>query len=184
MGMLAQKTRLTVADYHDFIDRPENRDRLFELIDGEIVEKMASFEPSEIASEINYHLKHYMKQNPIGYVTGADGGYILSDDYTFMPDAAYISKVSMPEKPKREVLGAPDIAVEVKSPSDSKRAMRRKAEIYLQFGTKIVWLVFPDTQLVEVYMPDTDVIELGINQTLEGGDVLPGFTLAVATLFA
>jgi Uma2 family endonuclease len=102
-----------------------------------------------------------------------------------MPDVGYISRARMPETPRREVLVAPDLAVEVKSPTDSKRKMRIKAEDYLAYGTKLVWLVFRDEQLVEVYSPDQeDVIIVGIDGVVDGGDVLPGFTLPVARIFA
>jgi Uma2 family endonuclease len=184
MRMLAEKTQLTQADYHAFIDRPENADRIFELIDGEIVEKMPSITPSKLAVRIGRLVGNYLDGISIGYVTGEAGGYKLSEKDTFNPDVGYISKARLPEEPEREVNGAPDLAVEVMSPTDRKRKMRNKAEIYLLYGTKIVWLVFPDTQQVEVYTPDADVIEWGIDDTLEGGGVLPGFTLAVCSIFA
>ena len=75
------------------------------------------------------------------------------------------------------------MAVEVKSPTDSKRELRRKAEKYLAFGTRLVWLVFPDEEVVEVYLPDRDVETLKPGDTLDGGDVLPGFSLPVRSLF-
>jgi Uma2 family endonuclease len=178
------KITITLDDFHAFSERPENRDRHFELIDGEIVEKMASFEPSEMALEIGRHFKNWLDDNPIGRVTGADGSYILSPEHEFMPDVGYISKARMPNKPACEVPMAPDLAVEVKSPTDSIRAMREKAAVYLAHGTRMVWLVFPETQRVEIYTPDGEIIEVGIDGTLTGGDVLPGFTLAVRKLFA
>ena len=61
--------------------------------------------------------------------------------------------------------------------------MRRKAEYYLQNGSQLVWLVFPDNRQVEVYVPDADVVTLGETDTLDGGAVLPGFTLRVADIF-
>jgi Uma2 family endonuclease len=178
-----QERKLTLDEFHAFCELPENRDRLFELIDGEIVEKMASFEPSTIAAEVIFQFKLWLKSHPIGRVTAPDGSYILANKQELIPDVGYISKERMPVIPVREALVAPDMAVEVKSPTDSKREMRRKAELYLAHGTKIVWLVFPDTQIVEVYMADRDVIEVGIDGVLDGGDVLPGFTLAVRALF-
>jgi Uma2 family endonuclease len=75
------------------------------------------------------------------------------------------------------------MAVEVKSPTDSKREMRRKAEKYLAYGTRLVWLVFPDEQTVEVYVPDEDVKMVGIEGILDGVNVLPGFALAVKDIF-
>jgi Uma2 family endonuclease len=181
--MVVQKKTYSYADYVKFQNLPENAGRIFELIDGEIVEKMPSFEPSNIAAKIIYYIQGYNLQNDLGYVTGADGGYILSDEDTFNPDVGYISKEHLPEKPSREVIGPPDMAVEVKSPTDSKREMRRKAEKYLAYGTRLVWLVFPDEQTVEVYVPDEDVKMVGIEGILDGVNVLPGFALAVKDIF-
>ena len=107
----------------------------------------------------------------------------MSDDSVFVPDAAYISKQRLPEIPDQEVPIPPDLAVEVKSPSDSKRKMRQKAEKYLAFGTRLVWLVFPHEQLVEIYTPDQDVLTIGIDGVLDGADVLPGFSLPVRDIF-
>jgi Uma2 family endonuclease len=100
-----------------------------------------------------------------------------------MPDAAYISKERLPTEPEREVIGPPDLAVEVKSPRDSKRELRKKAEKYLEYGTRMVWLVFPDDELVEVYVHDEDVITVSGDAILEGRDVLPGFQLPVRDIF-
>ena len=111
--MVIHERRYTLDEFHAFAERPENRDRLFELINGEIVEKMASFTPSRIAMRIGYLFSSYLDKNPIGYVTGADGSYILSPAYEFMPDVGYVSKERLPKEPEREVQGAPDLAVEV-----------------------------------------------------------------------
>lgn len=177
--MLVHQRKYTLEEYRAICDLPENRDRHLELIDGEIVEKMGSFKPSAIASEFNFEIKTYLKQNPIGYVTGEAGGYVISPVHTYMPDVGYISKARLPETPERESPIPPDLAIEIKSPTDSKREMRRKAEVYIAHGTRIVWLVFPEDQRIEVYTPNGDVVELGLDDTLDGGDVLPGFTLAV-----
>jgi Uma2 family endonuclease len=75
------------------------------------------------------------------------------------------------------------MAVEVKSPTDSKRAMRRKAEKYLAAGTRLVWLVFPDEQNVEVYVADEDVETVGVDGVLDGKNILPTFRLTVRDLF-
>ncbi|MBL8153322.1 MAG: Uma2 family endonuclease [Anaerolineae bacterium] len=179
--MVVQEKRYTIAEFTRFTELPENKNRLFELIDGEIVEKVASFTPSRIAVRIARFLDTFAES--LGYVTGADGSYILSPDYEFMPDVGYISKIRLPQEPAGKVDGPPDLAVEVKSPTDSKRELRLKAEDYLRFGTKMVWLVFPDDQRVEVYIPDADVRELSITDTLDGGTVLTGFTLPVREIF-
>ncbi len=181
--MVIQKQIYTSDEFRAFCEQPENKNRLFELIDGEIVEKVGSFTPSKLAIRIARHVGNFADEHDIGNVTGADGTYILSPRHHFMPDVGYISKERLPNDPPREVQGPPDFAVEVKSPNDTKREMRKKAEDYLAFGTRLVWLVFPDDQEVEVYVPSEDVKTVKIDGVLSGGDVLPGFTLAVKDIF-
>ena len=174
---------ISLERFRAFTALSENQERLFELIEGEIVEKMGSFTPSYLAAWIITFINMYLMAHPIGYVTGADGAYLLSDDHALMPDVGFISRARLSQKPEREVHGAPDLAVEVRSPNDSKRELRRKAELYMRFGTKMVWLIFPETQQVEVYLRDQDVRELGIDDTLDGGDVLPGLQIPVKAIF-
>lgn len=177
-------TGLSIADYADFCALPENAGRIFELVDGEPIEKeMPSFIPSQISIFIAYFIMGYLQKNPIGYVTGEQGGYRLDDHTLLIPDVGYISKARLTTMPEREVPIHPDLAVEVKSPTDGKRQLRQKAERYLASGTRMVWLVFPDEQLVEVYTPESDVREVGIEGILQGGDVLPDFALAVKACF-
>lgn len=179
-----ESVQITLAEYEALIALPENTNKVFEWVDGEIAEKTPSFVPSKIAGWVLTFINIHLIKNPIGYVTGEQGGYRLSEDTLLIPDVGYISKARLPEMPEREVLVAPDLAVEVKSPSDSKRAMRQKAERYLKHGTSLVWLVFPEEQRIEVYVPNQDVIELGLEDTLDGGEVLPSFTLAIKELFS
>ncbi len=182
--MVLEQTRTyTLDEFRAIEDLPENQGKLLELIEGGIIEKVASFTPSKIGSRINRFVGNFVDEQNLGYVTGADGSYVMSDKNSFMPDVAYISRERLPEEPHREAHVPPDFAVEVKSPTDSKREMRKKAEKYLAFGTKLVWLVFPDEQEVEVYDGDKDVQNFGMDAVLNGGDVLPGFRLAVSDIF-
>jgi Uma2 family endonuclease len=182
--MAVDKQLYTLDQYHAFIDLPENQDRIFELIDGELVEKMPSFTPSRIAADVVFFFKLYLRDHDIGYVTGADGGYAMPDGSVLIPDVGFVLKERLREIPDREALIPPDLAVEVKSPTDRKRKMRHKAERYLELGTRMVWLIFPDEQIVEVYVQgDEDVKTVGIDGVLDTGDVLPGFSLPVHELF-
>lgn len=182
--MAVQKKTYTLAEYEQIQDLPENHDKLLELIDGEIVEKVASFTPSEIALTIGTFIRLYLMENRIGRATASDGSYIMSDEDVFIPDVGFISKARLPDRPDRAAPIPPDMAVEVKSPTDSKPAMRRKAEKYLAYGTRLVWLVFPDEQVVEVYIPDRDVETFTIGDILDAHDELPGFTVSVEQIFA
>jgi Uma2 family endonuclease len=179
--MALHQKQYMLAEFHAFAELPERKNRLYELIKEEIVEKGASFTPSRIAIRIGRFIGNFA--DAVGYVTGADGAYILSDEDEFMPDVGYISKARLPSEPERQVHGPPDLAVEVKSPTDTKRELRLKAEDYIRYGTKMVWLVFPDDQRIEVYLPGQDVRDLDINGVVDGGEVLPGFTLPVRDIF-
>ncbi len=182
--MVIQKQLMTTPEFLAFANAPENADKLLELIDGEIGQKDGSFMPSVVAGAICAFITQYNLSYKTGRVTSASATYVIGEKDAYTPGAAYISKQRMPERPPRECPIPPDFAVEVKSPTDSKRALRRKAEKYLSAGTRLVWLVFPDDQQVEVYsIHDEDLLPVGIDGILDGRDVLPGFTLAVKDIF-
>jgi Uma2 family endonuclease len=117
----------------------------------------------------------------MGRVTGADGGYVVSGE-RYIPDVAFISKEKQPE-PSHEAYNTtpPDLAVEVLSPSNDPGDIRIKLFNYLRAGT-VVWLVDPDKKEVEVYASG-QAKKLGLDSILDGGDVLPGFTLPVKEIF-
>jgi len=77
----------------------------------------------------------------------------------------------------------PDFAIEIKSPDDTYTLMREKATYYLQHGTRLVWLVYPDKRMVEVYQAGADIAFFLMGDTLTGGDLLPDFRLPVADIF-
>ncbi len=78
---------------------------------------------------------------------------------------------------------APDLAVEVVLPTDTARQMRRKADQYLAAGTRLVWVIYPEDRLIDVYQAGHDPHPFKIDDTLNGGDVLPGLTLPVRQVF-
>jgi Uma2 family endonuclease len=124
--------------------------------------------------------------NPIGYVTGADGSYILSATNRPIPDVGYISKGRLPELPLREDPIPPDLAVEVVSPTDDLREVQKKALRYLHYGVQLVWLVYPEDQTVDVYQPSDPSVEVQtyrMGEALCGAGVLPGFSLPLADIF-
>jgi len=186
--MVAGERLYTAEEFENFIARPEHAERLFELINGEIVEKMVSGPlPSMIAAFILMHLNLFVRQHGLGRVTGADGGYMVSGG-KYIPDAAYISKKRQPVRPDDAYNPmAPDLAVEVISPSDKENyqriaRLRMKIANYLASGT-VVWVVDADVPQVEIYVPAQPVRVLGIGETITGGEVLPGFELPVKDIF-
>lgn len=171
---------MTVAEFERFIAQPENIDRIFELIDGELVEKMPTEEHGDIILNIGTGLKLYLRDNPIGRVTtDARHGLPDDEDNDFRPDISFILDPNRERVRKGPIPQMPDFAVEVKSPDDKLPKLRRKVAYYLDNGVRLVWLVIPEKGVVEVYRPDEPVMIFGVGDTLDGGDVLPGFTITV-----
>ena len=182
--MTLQARQVTIEEFEVFVNQPGNQDRLYELIGGRVVEVVSNNYSSEIGVTLSFHIKLYLREKQIkGRVTGADGGYeFLGERY--IPDVAYVAEARQPE-PSRAAYNpvAPDLVVEVLSPSNDPGDMPVKVVNYLRAGTT-VWLVDPDKEQVEVYAPDQAPRTLGTGDILTGGAVLPGFTLAVAEIFA
>jgi Uma2 family endonuclease len=173
--------RYTVEEFEKFVDLPENADKRFEYIGGEIVEVPSDAYISEIAAHISGYLFIYLLKNKIGHLTGEGGGYIV-DGERYAPDVAFMRKSKQAHLAERGYNPAPpDLAVEVLLPSNDPGDMRIKTVHYLRAGT-VVWIVDPDKKLVEVYTANA-IHKVGIDGTLDGGDVLPGFTLAVKDIF-
>jgi Uma2 family endonuclease len=182
--MLVERQRYTTAEFEAIANLPENADKILELIDGEIVEKMASNPySSAVSSQIIILLGGFVKQHNLGHVTGEAGGYHISEYNDFAPDVAFISKARQPNLPRRGFNPIPpDLAVEVISPSDLFSDVIKKVRAYLRYGTRLVWVVDPEEQIVMVYTPSM-TFTVGIEGALDGGEVLPGFKLAVRDIF-
>lgn len=183
---MAVQQKIHIDEFEDFINRPENSERRFELIDGEIVEKMPTEEHGVVTLNIGSEVRTHVRQNNLGRVAVEARHRGEDDEYNDrIPDISFTSaERALPLTKQGAVPQMPDLAVEVKSPTDSIKGMREKANYYLKNGARMVWLVFPQKQLVEVYRPDADVEILNADDTLDGGDVLPGFALAVKDIFA
>jgi Uma2 family endonuclease len=183
--MVLDRQRVTVAEFEHFVDLPENADKVFELIGGEIVEMPSNPFASEIGYNVGFPVKLFLRDHNIkGHVTGEAGGYVVAGE-RYAPDMAYISAARQPELAREGYNpNPPEFAVEVDFPSTlaSQRKLRSKIASYLAAGT-LLWLVYPETQEVEVYAPGQPMRLFGIDDTLDGGDVLPGFRLPVRTIF-
>jgi Uma2 family endonuclease len=181
---VVSQTRPITAEYFNwFVMQPENVNRNFELIAGEIVEKMVSHPRSSIvAAWIVGKLIVFVDEHDLGYVSGADGGYVVSGEQ-YIPDGAFISKVRCPVIPDMAYNPiAPDLALEVLSPTNTDEEMRVKVSNYLASGTTL-WVVAPGKR-VESHRPGLPVLILSEGDMLDGGTVLPGFKLSVRDILA
>lgn len=181
--MVIERTKVNVVEFERFIGQPENQDALFELIDGEIVQKVVTQKHGIIAINISTEIKLYLRQHKIGRVSSEASHRPAADhENERQPDISVVCDLAKPVQDEGAVLNMPDLAVEIKSPSDTYKLMRDKAKFYLANGTRMVWLVFPEKMLVEVYTPTEEQI-LTETDTLTGGEVLPGFTMNVSAIF-
>ena len=173
----------TVEDVVEIWDRER---KLFELVEGVLVEKAMGFRESIVAIEIAKLLAMFVDQYDLGAVTGADGMVQLFANLVRMPDVAFVTwerarAANAGREPAPQM--APDLAVEVLSRSNTKREMQRKLQEYLDADVRLVWFVDLDTRSVTVYTSDGKSTVIAADGELTGGDVLPGFSVRVASLF-
>jgi Uma2 family endonuclease len=174
----------TVDAFERFIAQPENADRRFELIYGEIVEKVPTEEHGVLAGRLTGELYVYLKQTPIARLAVEPRHRMPDDDHNArLPDVAVtLNERALPVVKKGAVPQMPDLCIEIQSPDDTPLSMREKALYYLKNGSKLVWLLFTRKQQIEVHTADA-VKTLDIDDVLDGGEVLPGFSLPVREIF-
>ncbi len=158
-----------------------------ELVRGELVRmSLNTFEHGAVAAQIGWRLDGHAQRNQLGIVTATGTGFWIArnPDTVRAPDVGFVSKERIRTLSRRGFFeGAPDLAVEVISPDDSWSEVSAKAAGWLQAGTKLVWVVDPSNRTVTVYSPSTDVKILNEQDTLDAGEVVPGFRVAVRDLF-
>jgi Uma2 family endonuclease len=173
----------TVEDVIRFND---HEDRLYELVDGILVEKTVGHEESYIGMKIGRHLSNFVEPRELGWVTGEGGMIQLDINLVRIPDVSFISWDRVPgdEFPKEPVpLLVPDLAVEVISTGNTPKEMEEKLREYFEKGVRLVWYVRPRSRVVDVYTAPDRFTRLTASMRLDGGDVLPGFSVQVAELF-
>ena len=170
----------------ELLEMPRGDGKKYELIRGELVEKMTTGYPHAIVVVmISTVLNLFVGPRNYGEVVAGEPGYLLEigPDTVRAPDVAWTAPGRIPPGARGYPNLAPDLAVEVKSPSNSYPAMRRKAEMWLSFGSRQVWVADPDHTTLTRYTPGATPVVLTADDTIDGGDLLPGFTAPVWSLF-
>ena len=190
-GIPARRVRLVptpgTATEQDVITVHDRTNRLFELVDGVLVEKVMGFDESRFSVVLIMCLGPYLNREDRGTLLGADGMVRLFPGLVRIPDAAFITWKNFPKsKRKRGEIPsvAPDLVVEVLSKGNTPREMKRKLDEYFRAGVHLVWYVDPKRRTVHVYTAPDQSVLLTEDQQLDGGDVLPGFTLSIRDWFA
>ncbi len=162
-------------------------DRLFELVDGALVEKNYGGRESILAVVLGSRLWAFLSDKDLGVVVGASAPLRLRPNLVRSPDVSFISWDQIPcgEFPPDPIPDLyPDLAVEVLSEGNTTVEMERKLIEYFEAGCRLAWIVDPKTQTADVYTSPTSCRHLRPTQALDGGDVLPGFKLPLKELFA
>ncbi len=159
--------------------------RLFELIDGVLVEKVLSYWESALAIELARILGNFVKRRKLGTLAGEAGMLLLSPGLVRIPDLSFISRARLAGHRDAAIVPlAPDLAIEVLSDGNTPREMTRKINEYFASGCRLAWVIDPRTRTVAVYTSPAKPVVLTEKQTLTGGSVLPGFRLPLRKLFA
>jgi Uma2 family endonuclease len=179
------------ATVQDLLDNSITKGRPCELVDGILVEKAMGYRSDYIAAWMLHLIACFLDQNNLGAVAGSQGPIRFKIGLVRMPDVSFIRWDSVEDTDEIEnPAGAflevpPDLAVEVLSPSNTRREMEIKLAEYAKAGVKLVWYVDPELKEVAVYPRGNPKRKktFGVEGTLDGGDALPGFTLPVAKIF-
>ena len=165
---------------------PKIDGRRFELVRGVLIEKMPVGDPHcEAVALTTTVITNYSRANRYGVVRTGEPGYWLERDPDTVraPDVAWFA----PGRLTRGVRGypeiIPDLAIEIKSPGNSWPEIAAKAYMWLSYGSRQAWVGDPETVTVRIYRPNAAPVVLGADDILDGGDLLPGFSVAVRDLF-
>lgn len=177
-------TRISVAEFEATCG-----DDHVELIDGEVVPMApASYQLGKLSMQIGILLGMHVMPRRLGDVLSAETGFVIFPDRetVLAPDVAFVRAGRAPQGEAKWHFArlAPDLAIEVNSPSDRPRDISAKVSLYQEAGVPLVWVVDPPTQTVTVLALGQEPVTLGINDELDGGVVLPEFRVAVSEIFA
>ena len=175
---------LTVEEFYTLTDDAMRH----ELLLGRLLsEPPPGYGHGRVVTRISSRLDHHASAHDLGEVVSGDVGFILSraPDTVRAPDVAFVRKERLARFSDREKYfpGAPDLAVEVLSPSERTNTIHGKVADYLAAGTRMVWVIDSEARTVSVYHSLLSPRVLALGQELSGEDVLPGFSLEVAHLF-
>ena len=175
----------------DLLNWPDDSGYRYELVEGVLVRMAGSGdEATTIGGLILTALNVFVIPRRLGRVTGADGVYKFRGAETgLLPDVGYYiaARRALIANRRKPIPFAPDLAVEVASPDQTPDAMAAKARTYLGGGTRLVWVVWPMREQIDVWRSGrlaSPATTLGEGDVLDGEDVIPGFSHPVASVFA
>ena len=189
LGVGADRVRANpppgLATEHDLIEATRTDGRNYELTEGVLVEKAMGFRESLLAMILGKMLLEFVEPRKLGLVTGEQGMMRLGRGLVRGPDVAFTSwsrlPGGVPDEPIPDLV--PNLAIEILSESNTEREMARKLREYFAAGVEAVWLIDPRARTARVYSGPDAVTTLMVEQAVDGGTVLPGFSLPLRELF-
>lgn len=188
---MSTTTRLVTAD--ELLAMPPRDEHgnycVLELIRGELKRMSPTgITHGAICIELGAVLRGFVKSNGLGLVVGGEIGFVVerNPDSVIAADVAFISRERLATVENREKFGpsAPDLAVEILSPGNKPKEINEKIALYFAAGSRAVWVINPRRRTAAVYSSPSEFQTLSEQDTLDGGDVLPGFELKLSELFA
>jgi Uma2 family endonuclease len=181
------RPHLGTATEKDVADVQARERRLYELVDGVLVEKVSGFLESYLAAVLIRILGNYVEQHDLGIVAGESGMMRLAEGLVRIPDVSFISwdripGRQIPRAPAPDLV--PDLVVEVLSAGNTTNEMERKLHEYFGAGVRLVWYVDPQAPSVRVFTSSDQMTSMGQDGILVGGSVLPGFALSIREWFS
>jgi Uma2 family endonuclease len=163
-------------------------DARFELIQGVLHEMSpSSFPSSRVLSKIGVLLYNFVDAQQLGEVTFAEAGFVLeaNPDTVVAPDVAFVrgSRLHLAPRQRGFFPAPPDLIVEVISPADEPADIRRKQALYDRVGIPMVWWIDPERRTAMVHIPGQTARQLTEMDSLDGGEIVPGFSVHLAKLF-
>ena len=183
MSSMVKPRPITADEFEEF--NPEWR---YDLIKGELrpMPAMPGAKHGQLTFAFTLDLGLFIREIDAGVCFAAETRFTIerNPDTAIAPDWAFVGRERMPTTTPNGFLDlAPDIVLEVRSPSDRKGEVLEKVNRWLAAGVKIVWELNPKTRVLTVYRPDCVPRELTVDDTLTGEEILPGFTLPLRRLF-
>ncbi len=159
---------------------------VYELVKGELTMSQAGFAHGVIMGRLFVPLGAYVEEQGLGVVVGASTGFWMKSQNSRSPDIGFVDKARLrgPQPEQKFFQGAPDLAVEIISPNDVwNRVLEKIAELFAN-GTRLAWVISPTNQTILVFHSWQPDRILKVGDLLDGEQVVPGFSLPVAKLFA
>jgi len=182
MLTLDVQEKMYTAD--DLLQLPH--DQRHALVKGELIEMSPTGRPHGlVVAELTFLLKEFVREHKLGQVYGAETGFKLAEnpDTVYGIDASFVSKPRA-QKGEGYFIGAPDLVVEVASPGNTKAELHEKIINCFNVGARLIWVIYPKSRVIYVYASPDSIAVRHESDQLDGGEVLPGFSVSIGALFA